>query len=49
MMNISRPIIVEGKYDRLKILSVAAAKVITTDGFGIFSKAEKSEFWRKIA
>ncbi|MBO5006334.1 MAG: DUF4093 domain-containing protein [Clostridia bacterium] len=49
MMNISRPIIVEGKYDRLKILSVAKANVITTDGFGIFSKAEKAEFLRKLA
>ena len=49
MMKISRPIIVEGKYDRLKILSVADAKVITTDGFGIFSKAEKAEFLRKLA
>lgn len=49
MMKISRPIIVEGKYDRLKILSVAKAKVITTDGFGIFSKTEKAEFLRKLA
>ena len=49
MMKISRPIIVEGKYDRLKILSVAKAKVITTDGFGIFSKSEKAEFLRKLA
>ena len=49
MMKISRPIIVEGKYDRLKILSVAEAKVITTDGFGIFSKAEKAEFLRRLA
>ncbi|MBQ8404137.1 MAG: DUF4093 domain-containing protein [Clostridia bacterium] len=49
MMKISRPIIVEGKYDRLKILSVAEATVITTDGFGIFSKAEKAEFLRRLA
>ena len=49
MIKISRPIIVEGKYDRLKILTVAEAKVITTDGFGIFSKAEKAEFLRRIA
>jgi len=48
-MKISRPIIVEGKYDRLKILTVAEAKVITTDGFGIFSKAEKAEFLRRLA
>jgi ribonuclease M5 len=49
MMKISRPIIVEGKYDRLKILTVADAKVITTDGFGIFSKEEKAEFLRRLA
>ncbi len=49
MLKISIPIIVEGKYDRLKILSVAEAKVITTDGFGIFSAAEKREFLRKLA
>ena len=49
MMKISRPIIVEGKYDRLKVLSVAEAKVITTDGFGIFSKAEKAEFLRRLS
>lgn len=49
MMKISRPIIVEGKYDRLKILSVAEATVITTDGFGIFSKSEKAEFLRRLA
>lgn len=49
MIKISRPIIVEGKYDRLKVLSVAEAKVITTDGFGIFSKAEKAEFLRRLA
>ena len=48
MMKISRPIIVEGKYDRLKILSVAEATVITTDGFGIFSKSEKAEFLRRL-
>lgn len=49
MMKISYPIIVEGKYDRLKVLSVAEAKVITTDGFGIFSKAEKADFLRRLA
>lgn len=49
MMKISLPIIVEGKYDRLKILSVADAKVITTDGFGIFSAAEKRDFLKKLA
>ncbi len=43
------PIIVEGKYDRLRILSVADANVITTDGFGIFKKNEKLALFRRLA
>ena len=39
-LKINYPIIVEGKYDRLRILSVAEANVLTTDGFGIFKKKE---------
>ena len=42
MLEISIPIIVEGKYDRERVLSVAKATVITTDGFGIFKKDEKA-------
>lgn len=49
MLNISKPIIVEGKYDREKILSVARAAVITTDGFGIFKKSEKTALIRRLA
>lgn len=49
MLKISKPIIVEGKYDRLKILSVADALVISTDGFGIFSKQDTVSMIRKIA
>ncbi len=40
-LRIDYPIIVEGKYDKIKILSVADAYVLTTDGFGVFNKAEK--------
>lgn len=49
MLNISIPIIVEGKYDREKILSVAKATVITTDGFGIFKSSEKKALLRRLA
>lgn len=49
MLNISKPIIVEGKYDREKILSIARANVITTDGFGIFKKSEKTALVRRLA
>lgn len=46
---IAYPIIVEGKYDRLRVLSVCDATVITTDGFGIFKKQEKLSLLRSLA
>ena len=48
-LKITYPIIVEGKYDRLRILSVADAHVITTDGFGIFKKNEKIALLRTLS
>lgn len=42
------PIIVEGKYDRLRVLCVCEATVLTTDGFGIFKKAEKLALFRSL-
>lgn len=48
-LNIPYPIIVEGKYDRLRILSVANANIYTTDGFGIFRKNEKLSVFRALA
>ncbi len=48
-LHIAYPIIVEGKYDRLRLLSVADAKIITTDGFGIFKKNEKLALLRKLS
>lgn len=49
MLKISRPIIVEGKYDRLRVLSVADATVVSTDGFGIFKKSETAALIKKLA
>lgn len=48
-LHISFPVIVEGKYDRLRVLSVAKAQVLTTDGFGIFKKTEKAALFRALA
>ena len=48
-LKIPYPIIVEGKYDRLRVISVADANVITTDGFGIFKKNEKLALFCKLA
>ena len=47
-LKIPFPIIVEGKYDRLKLLSVCDAQIITTDGFGIFKKSEKLALFREL-
>ena len=47
-LNIPYPIIVEGKYDRLRVLSVCNATVLTTDGFGIFKKNEKLSLFRSL-
>ena len=49
MLKISKPIIVEGKYDRLRVLSVADATVVSTDGFGIFKKSETAALIKKLA
>lgn len=48
-LKIPFPVIVEGKYDRLKLLSVIDAHIITTEGFGIFKKSEKSALLRALA
>ncbi len=47
-LQIPYPIIVEGKYDRLRLLSVCDATILTTDGFGIFQKKEKLALFRRL-
>ncbi len=42
-------IIVEGRYDKLKLESVCEAQILTTEGFGIFKKNEKLALFRKLA
>ncbi len=48
-LRIPYPIIVEGKYDRLRLLSICEAHILTTDGFGIFKKQEKLALFRRLA
>lgn len=48
-LKIPYPIIVEGKYDRLRLLSVCNANILTTDGFGIFKKSEKLSLIRQLS
>ena len=48
-LKIPYTIIVEGKYDRLRLLNICDARIITTDGFGIFKKSEKLALIRKLS
>ncbi len=48
-LKIPYPVIVEGKYDRLRLLSVCDAHILTTDGFGIFKKKERLALFRQLA
>lgn len=47
-MKIKMPVIVEGKYDKIKLLSYIDATVVTTDGFGIFKNEAKREYIKKL-
>jgi len=48
-LKIELPIIVEGKYDKIKIASIADACIIQTDGFGVFKNAERLALLRELA
>lgn len=48
MLKIRIPVIVEGKYDKARLAQVISGPVITTEGFGIFSNAEKTALIRKL-
>lgn len=48
-LSIPYPIIVEGKYDRLRLLEICSANIITTDGFGIFKKSERLSLLRELS
>lgn len=48
-LKIDLPIIVEGKYDKIKIKSIADACVIQTDGFGVFKNGERLALIRQLA
>lgn len=43
------PVIVEGKYDKIKLSSVIDAHIVTTDGFGVFKNAERVRLIKKLA
>ena len=46
---IGYPIIVEGKYDKIKLSSLVEAQIIPTAGFGVFKNRELAQLLRKLA
>lgn len=43
------PVIVEGKYDKIKLDSVIDAHIISTQGFGIFNNRDLAQLLRQLA
>jgi ribonuclease M5 len=49
MIKTDRVVIVEGKYDKIKLSSILDAVIIETDGFAIFNDKEKQKLIRRLA
>lgn len=49
MIKLEQAVIVEGKYDKIKLSSIIDAVIITTNGFNIFKDTEKLELIRYYA
>ena len=49
MIKTDRIIIVEGKYDKIRLSSVIDGVILETDGFSVFNDKEKQELIRRLA
>ena len=49
MKRVRQAIVVEGKYDEIRVRSAVEAIVVPTDGFGIFRDRAKMELLRRLA
>ncbi len=49
MIKINQAVIVEGKYDKIKLSSIIDAPIIQTDGFGIFKNKELQKMIKTVA
>ena len=48
-LKIRQAVVVEGKYDKIRLSSVIDAYIVVCDGFGIFKQAEKAALLRRLA
>lgn len=49
MLKISEAVIVEGRYDKIKLSNILDTLIIETNGFGIYKDREKLAFIKKLA
>ncbi|MCH5314323.1 MAG: DUF4093 domain-containing protein [Eubacterium sp.] len=49
MLKIKEAVIVEGRYDKLKLANILDTLIIETNGFGIYKNREKLAFIKKLA
>lgn len=49
MIKTEKIIVVEGRYDKIKLSSIVDAVIIETEGFGIFKDKEKQRMIRRLA
>lgn len=48
-VRLKEAVVVEGKYDAIRLRSVVDATIVTTDGFGIFRQPETMDLLRRLA
>ena len=48
-LTIPMPVIVEGRYDKIRLSNIIDAEILTTAGFGIFNHREKLDLIRALA
>ncbi len=48
-LKIPYPVIVEGKYDKIKLNSVIDADIFITEGFGVFRRSDKAAVFSELA
>ena len=49
MIRVKEAIVVEGKYDKIKLSSLVEGVIIEVGGFGLFKDREKQEYLRALA
>ncbi len=49
MIKLDTPVVVEGKYDKIRLSNIIDAPIITTNGFGIFKDTEKRKLIARLA